>query len=104
MSSSQDIEALATREYEHGFVTEIESDTVPPGLDEGVIRLISEKKSEPQWLLDWRLKAFRRWQKMSEEDARWAKVSFPPIDFQAISYYSSPKAQPKLASMDDVDP
>ena len=94
------IEAIANREYEAGFVTEIEQDTLPPGLDEDVIRTISAKKNEPRWLLDWRLKAFRRWLEMREEDARWAKVDFDPIDYQAISYYSAPKRKPKLESLD----
>jgi len=104
MSSTSDIAALTEREYQAGFTTAVESDTVPPGLDESVIALISGKKGEPAWLLDWRLKAFRRWREMREEDARWAKVKFPPIDYQAISYYSAPKAGKKLASMDEVDP
>ena len=104
MSPSQEIEKLAEREYEHGFVTAIESDTVAPGLDEATVRLISEKKGEPEWLLDWRLRAYRRWTEMREEDARWAKVAFPPIDYQAISYYSAPKPKKQLESMDEVDP
>ena len=98
------IEEIANREYEAGFVTDIEQDTLPPGLDEDVIRTISAKKSEPQWLLDWRLRAFRRWLEMREEDARWAKVDYDPIDYQAISYYSAPKQKPKLDSLDEVDP
>jgi len=101
--SSSDVSSLAEREYQHGWSTEIESDTAPPGLDEATIRLISAKKAEPDWLLDWRLRAYRRWTEMREEDARWAKVSFPPIDYQAISYYSAPKRK-TLASMDEVDP
>ncbi len=104
MSSSEELETLANREYAFGWQTDIESDTTPPGLDEGVVHLISEKKGEPQWLLDRRLKALRRWTELSEEDARWAKVDFPPIDYQAISYYSAPKPKKKLASMDEVDP
>jgi Fe-S cluster assembly protein SufB len=104
MSSKQDLEALANREYAYGWETEIESDTTPPGLDEGVVHLISEKKGEPEWLLERRLKAFRRWLQMEEKDARWAKVRFPPIDYQAISYYSAPKPREKLESMDEVDP
>ena len=104
MTASNDLSALTEREYQAGFTTPVESDTVPPGLDEGVIAFISQKKGEPKWLLDWRLRAFRRWREMREEDARWAKVSFPPIDYQAISYYSAPKPAKKLASMDEVDP
>ncbi len=96
-------EQAASREYQAGFVTDIESDTLPPGLNEDVIRHISAKKDEPEWLLEWRLEAFRHWQTMSEP--RWAAVDYPPIDYQAISYYSAPKSKedgPK--SLDEVDP
>jgi Fe-S cluster assembly protein SufB len=86
--------------YEAGFVTDIESDKAPKGLNEDIIRFISAKKNEPQWLLDWRLKAFEHWKKMPEPD--WAKVNHPPIDYQDAYYYSAPK--PKLNSMDEVDP
>jgi Fe-S cluster assembly protein SufB len=98
-----DIEALVARKYQHGFVTDIESDTVPPGLDEDVIRLISRKKGEPAFMLDWRLKAFRHWRTMTEPT--WAQVRYAPIDYQGISYYSAPKP-PKNApkSLDEVDP
>ena len=105
-SSNAALEKLANREYEYGFVTDIESDTVPPGLDESVVRLISEKKNEPEWLLEWRLKALRRFLAMVEEDTEptWAKVDYPKIDYQAISYYSAPKPKKELASLDEVDP
>ncbi len=98
-----EIEDLVQQEYEHGFVTDVESDTLPPGLDEDVIRLISRKKGEPEFLLDWRLASFRHWLTMSEPV--WAHVDYTPIDYQTISYYSAPKASsdgPK--SLDDVDP
>ena len=98
-----EVEALVRREYQHGFVTDLESDTVPPGLDEDVIRLISSKKGEPGFLLEWRLKAYRHWLTMSEP--RWANVSHTPIDYDEISYYSAPKSKddgPK--SLDEVDP
>jgi Fe-S cluster assembly protein SufB len=98
-----ELETLVGKKYQHGFVTDIESDTLPPGLDEDVIRLISTRKGEPGFMLDWRLKAFRRWQRMTEPT--WAHVHYPPIDFQAISYYSAPKRTtdgPK--SLDEVDP
>jgi Fe-S cluster assembly protein SufB len=88
--------------YEAGFVTDVEADTLPPGLDESVVRRISSKKNEPQWMLDYRLKAFRAWLAMTEPT--WAHVSYPPIDFQAVSYYSAPRAKKKLASLDEVDP
>jgi Fe-S cluster assembly protein SufB len=98
-----DINELVGRSYRHGFVTDIEADTVPPGLDEDVIRLISRKKSEPQFMLDWRLKAYRHWRSMPLP--QWAHLRIAPIDFQAISYYSAPKNKtdgPK--SLADVDP
>ncbi len=101
--SGTDLDALVGRGYQHGFVTEIESDTVAPGLDEDVIRLISHKKREPQFLLDWRLKALAQWRSMREP--HWAQVRYPPIDYHAISYYSAPKQRadaPK--SLEDVDP
>jgi Fe-S cluster assembly protein SufB len=105
MSSTTDqIRDLAQREYKWGFVTDVEQDTVPPGLNEDVIRLISRKKDEPEWMLEWRLRAYRRWLEMREEDARWAKVTFPPIDYQAVSYYSAPKKKPQLQSLDEMDP
>jgi len=96
-------EDAARQEYRAGFVTDIESDTLPPGLNEAVIRQISARKQEPEWLLDWRLTAFRHWQTMQEP--HWAHVEYAPIDYQAISYYSAPKAReqgPK--SLDEVDP
>src|SRR5437868_1470427 len=100
MSSS--IEALVSREYQHGFVTDVETETVPPGLSEDVVALISQKKGEPQWLLDWRLKAYRRWLTMAEP--HWPNVKYAPIDYQATSYYSAPKSVTPLQSLADVDP
>ncbi|MEO8560842.1 MAG: Fe-S cluster assembly protein SufB, partial [bacterium] len=100
MSSS--IETLVNREYQYGFVTDVETDTLPPGLSEAVIRLISAKKEEPQWLLDWRLKAYRRWQTMKEP--HWPNVSYGPLDYQSQSYYSAPRSVKPLQSLDDVDP
>ncbi len=102
MSSSESLEHLANREYKWGFTTDIEADSLPPGLDEDVIRLISHKKNEPEWLLDWRLKAYRRWVKMPEP--KWSTVKFPPIDYQSIVYYSAPKQKKQLESLDEVDP
>jgi Fe-S cluster assembly protein SufB len=102
-TQDQNLENVLARGYQHGFVTDIESDTVPPGLDEETIRFISAKKKEPQFLLDWRLRALERWFTMKEP--HWAKVNYPPIDYQAISYYSAPKAKtdgPK--SLSEVDP
>jgi len=101
--SESTVDALVRREYSAGFVTDIESETLPPGLDEDVVRYISARKSEPEWLTEWRLDAFRRWQTMTPPE--WAHVHFPPVDFQAISYYSAPKSQAEgPRSLDEVDP
>ena len=102
-AKNTEVEDLVGKKYRHGFVTDIDSDTVPPGLDEDVIKLISRRKQEPQFMLDWRLKAFRYWQTLNEPD--WAKLNIDPIDYQDISYYSAPKQTadgPK--SLDEVDP
>ena len=96
------LQNLIDQPYQHGFVTDIESDTIPKGLDESVIRMISLKKNEPAWLLDFRLGAYRHWLTMTEPT--WPNVHYPKIDFQDISYYSAPKPKAKLASMDEVDP
>ena len=99
--SNAELDTLVRQEYAAGFVTEIESETLPPGLDEDVVRAISRKKEEPDWLTEWRLDAYRRWRAMPPP--RWAHVQFPDIDFEAISYYSAPKGdRPK--SLDEVDP
>jgi Fe-S cluster assembly protein SufB len=102
-STNSDLSALLARGYQHGFVTDIDSDTLPPGLDEAVVRAISARKREPQFLLDWRLRAFRHWLTMREP--RWARLRYEPIDYQGISYYSAPKPKgdgPK--SLAEVDP
>jgi Fe-S cluster assembly protein SufB len=102
-SGPQDLDAIVAKAYQHGFVTDIDADTVPPGLDESVIRLISHKKGEPQFLLDWRLRAFRHW--LTLKEPHWAHLHYPPIDYQSISYYSAPRSNtdgPK--SLADVDP
>jgi Fe-S cluster assembly protein SufB len=101
MSSS--VESLVNKEYKYGFVTDIESDVAPKGLNEEVIRLISAKKQEPEWLLEWRLKAFRGWQKMTEPH-NWPNVTYTPVDYQSISYYSAPRTTKPLGSLDEVDP
>ncbi len=100
MSTTDHISEALNRNYDAGFVTDIEQEFLPPGLDEDTIAFISGKKNEPQWLLDWRLKGFRHWQTMKEP--QWAKVDYPPIDYQSISYYAAPKEGPK--SLDEVDP
>ena len=100
---SEQLDQVVNQKYQHGFVTDIESDIIPPGLNEDVVRLISAKKEEPEFLLEWRLQAFRAWQKMTPP--QWAHVHFPPIDYQAISYFAAPKSKkdaPK--SLDEVDP
>ncbi|GAB4189139.1 MAG: Fe-S cluster assembly protein SufB [Wenzhouxiangellaceae bacterium] len=102
-STTSNIESLIERRYRHGFVTDIEADTVPPGLDENVIRMISAKKNEPQWLLEWRLQAYEHWRQMPMPD--WAHLGIEPIDYQAISYFSAPKSDAdRPQSLDEVDP
>lgn len=96
------LQSLVNQPYKHGFVTDIESDVAPKGLNEEIIRLISAKKNEPEWLLSFRLKAYQQWLTMTEPE--WQNVRYPEIDFQDISYYSAPKPKKKLASMDEVDP
>ena len=95
-------EELKTKEYEYGFYTDIESDTLPVGLNEDIVRAISKKKEEPEWMTQWRLEAFRIWQDMEEPE--WANVTYKKPDFQAISYYSAPNKKPKYNSLDEVDP
>ena len=101
-TATRTIEELANREYQYGFVTEVDAETVPKGLNEKVVRLISEKKREPAWLLEWRLKAYRTWLTMTEPT--WQNVRYPAIDYQDIIYYSAPKKRPTLNSLDEVDP
>jgi len=101
-TATQTIEDLAKREYQYGFVTDVEADAAPRGLSEETVRLISHKKQEPEWLLEWRLRAFRLWTTMKEPT--WANVQFAPIDYQNMIYYSAPKQKPVLNSLDEVDP
>ena len=103
-SATETIEKFVSQEYKYGFVTDIEADSVPPGLNEDVVRLISAKKNEPEWLTEYRLKAYRYWLKMTPPE--WAHVDHPPVDFQAVSYYSAPKKPDENApkSLDEVDP
>jgi Fe-S cluster assembly protein SufB len=104
MSSTElsKIEELANKEYKYGFVSEIDADTLPNGLNEDVIRQLSAIKKEPEFMLEWRLKAYKHWLTMKEP--HWANVKYPPVDYQAISYYSAPKKKPTLKSLDEVDP
>ena len=101
-TSQETIEQLANQDYKYGFVSDVEEERIEPGLNEDVIRLISQKKNEPEWLLDWRLKAYGLWKEMAEPV--WHNVKVAPIDYQNITYYSAPKKLPKLNSMDEVDP
>ena len=101
MSSS--VETLVNKEYKYGFVTDIESDSAPKGLNEDIIRLISAKKGEPDWLLEWRLKAFRGWLKMTEPH-NWPNIKYTPVDYQSLRYYSAPRTAKPLGSLDEVDP
>ncbi len=94
--------AAKVADYEHGWSADIETEFAPKGLSEDTVRFISAKKNEPQWMLDWRLKAFRHWQTMPNPE--WAKLNIPPIDYQDAYYYAAPKAKKKLASLDEVDP
>ena len=100
--ASQVLDDWVERDYAQGFVTDIESDTLPPGLDEEVIRTISARKQEPDWLLEWRFKAYRHW--LTQSEPNWASVHHPPIDYQAVSYYSAPKSKEGPKSLDEVDP
>ena len=96
------LQNLVNQPYKHGFVTDIESDVAPKGLNEDIIRMISSKKKEPAWLLEFRLKSYQAWLKMTEPE--WQNCHHPKIDFQAISYYAAPKIRAKLSSIDEVDP
>src|SRR5260370_42033169 len=100
------IRNLAERDYKWGFVTEIEDERVPKGLNEEIIGVISAKKSEPEFMLEWRLKAYRHWVSLEKTQAepRWANVKYSPIDYQDIVYYSAPKQKPGLGSLDELDP
>ena len=102
MPKNKVIDKTIKEKYKFGFVTDVDQDTIPPGLSEEVICTISSKKNEPKWLLDWRLKAYKKWIEMKEPN--WAKVDYPKIDYDSISYYSAPKKKKKLKSLDEVDP
>ncbi len=101
-TATTEIETLANREYKYGFVSDIEAEAVPKGLSEEIVRMISAKKNEPEFLLEWRLKAFRHW--LTMEEPKWPHVTYPPIDYQEIIYYSAPKAKKQIGSLDEVDP
>src|SRR5467141_1329929 len=101
-TATETIEGLVQKEYKYGFYTDVETDSAPPGLNEDIIRLISGKKNEPEFMLEWRLKAFRHWLTMKEP--AWANVHYPAIDYQGIVYYSAPKTRNGPKSLGDVDP
>lgn len=98
------IEKTVLSDYKYGFVTDIEADEAPKGLNEDIVRFISAKKDEPQWMLDWRLKAYRHWSRLAGEEPTWANVKYPPINFQDIIYYSAPKQKNNAKSLDEIDP
>lgn len=99
------VEELAIKDYKYGFESEIEMETLPKGLNEDIVRKISEKKNEPEWMLEWRLKAFRHWLTLEKQsEPKWANISYPAVDFQDIIYYAAPKKKPELKSLDEVDP
>ncbi len=100
------VESLTGGEYGYGFVTDIEAETAPRGLNEETVRFISAKKDEPEWLLEWRLKAYRYWveRMLPKEEPKWAKISYPAIDFQDSYYYAAPKSKEGPKSLDEVDP
>ncbi|HZI95317.1 MAG TPA: Fe-S cluster assembly protein SufB, partial [Patescibacteria group bacterium] len=103
MTPPETINDLTSQEYKYGFVTDIESDTIPRGLNEGIVRMISERKNEPEFMLEWRLRAFRHW--LTMEEPKWANVHYPPIDYQNIIYYSAPRTNSdKPASLEEIDP
>ena len=107
MSSTVDtIRGLAEQDYKWGFITDIDEDRVPKGLSEDIVRLISARKGEPEFMLEWRLNALRHWFRMAKEEGAptWANLTIAPIDYQNISYYSAPKRKPQLESLDQVDP
>src|SRR5438552_15720647 len=102
-TATETIEGLVQKEYKYGFYTDLETDSAPPGLNEDIIRLISTKKKEPEWMTEWRLKAYRHWLTMTAPT--WPKVHYPPVNFQDITYYSAPKQQGDVPkSLDEVDP
>src|SRR5712692_4745776 len=101
-TATETIEGLVQKEYKYGFYTDVEPDSAPPGLNEDIIRLISAKKNEPEFMLEWRLRSYRHWLKMKEP--KWQNVHYPPIDYQDMIYYSAPKQKKTLNSLDELDP
>ena len=106
MSTVDQIQDLTKQEYKWGFVTSIDEDRLPNGLNEDIVRAISLKKGEPEFMTEWRLKAYRYWASLEQKQAEptWANIKYPPIDYQGLSYYSAPKQKKELKSLDEVDP
>ncbi len=100
----ENVEELTLKEYKYGFETDIETDVIPKGLNEEIIKLISSKKNEPEWMLEWRLKAYKHWLTIMDNEPSWANIKHPKVDFQDIIYYAAPKKKPELKSLDEVDP
>ena len=98
------IEQAVLNDYKYGFVSDLEADALPPGLNEDTVRFISAKKNEPEWMLEWRLKAFRHWTRLAAEEPTWANINYPPINYQDIIYYSAPKQKINPGSLDEIDP
>src|SRR5436853_6082692 len=98
------LEETALSDYKYGFVTNIEADEAPFGLNEDIIRFISTKKNEPEWMLEWRLKAFRYWLSIENKEPQWANISYPAIDYQGIKYYSAQKQKKNLKNLDEIEP
>ena len=102
LETAEQVRAVTEQKYKYGFFTDIESDTAPKGLSEDIVRFISARKNEPEWLLEWRLKAYRHW--LTMEEPNWGKLGYPPIDYQDAYYYSAPKVAAGPKSLDEVDP
>src|SRR3954465_4045843 len=104
-TATEAIEGLAQQEYKYGFYTDVEADAAPPGLNEDIIRFISAKKNEPDFMLEWRLKAFRYWSQLekSQAEPKWANIHYPPIDYQDMIYYAAPRPKKTLGSLEEVD-
>jgi Fe-S cluster assembly protein SufB len=104
MTTTEQLEQILGRRYEAGFVTDIDTEFAPPGLDASIVRFISHKKNEPEWLLEWRLKAYKHFEKLKDRPPLWAKIDYPTIDYQALSYYAAPRQKTAPKSLDEVDP
>src|SRR5690606_13498657 len=107
ITETEFLQQVADTDYKYGWETPVEADVIPKGINEDIVRMISAKKEEPEWLLEWRLKAFHYWKTLAEDRdryPRWAHIRYPTIDFQDITYYASPTRKPRYESLDEVDP